>query len=116
MPVHSLRADRNPQELVARASKRSAASGAAARLARMPFDPQASFGKSLFFGDILEDQLFPYPQMDEDSRETVREIVEATGKYMAGIDTARLDRTGEMPAELLQSRRAVSTPAMYLPV
>jgi len=64
----------------------------------MPFDPQASFGKSLFFGDILEDQLFPYPQMDADSRETVREIVTATGKYMAGIDTTRLDRTGEMPA------------------
>ena len=35
----------------------------------MPFDPQASFGKSLFFGDILEDQLFPYPQMDPESRE-----------------------------------------------
>src|SRR5437899_12639746 len=85
------------------------------RLARMPFDPQASFGKSLFFGDILEDQLFPYPQMDGDSRETVREIVEATGKYMAGIDTARLDRRGDMPAELLQSLRDLGLFGLIVP-
>src|SRR5438445_880283 len=71
----------------------------------MPFDPQASFGKSLFFGEILEDQIFPYPEMDGDSRETVREIVDATAKYMSGIDGAKLDRSGEMPADLLQSLR-----------
>ena len=81
----------------------------------MPFDPQASFGKSLFFGDILEDQLFPYPQMDADSRETVREIVTATGKYMAGIDTTRLDRTGEMPADLLQSLRDLGLFGLIVP-
>src|SRR5437016_13651100 len=85
------------------------------RLARMPFDPQASFGKSLFFGDILEDQLFPYPQMDQDSRETVREIVEATRKYMSGIDTARLDRSGEMPADLLQSLRELGLFGLIIP-
>ena len=81
----------------------------------MPFDPQASFGKSLFFGDILEDQLFPYPQMDADVRETVREIVTATGKYMAGIDTTRLDRSGEMPAELLQSLRDLGLFGLIIP-
>src|SRR5437660_3895306 len=81
----------------------------------MPFDPQASFGKSLFFGEILEDQVFPYPEMDRDARETVREIVEATAKYLAGIDTARLDRTGEMPAELLQSLRDLGLFGLIVP-
>jgi acyl-CoA dehydrogenase family protein 9 len=81
----------------------------------MPFDPQASFGKSLFFGDILEDQIFPYPQMDAESRETVHELVAATGKYMAGIDTARLDRAGEMPAELLQSLRDLGLFGLIVP-
>jgi acyl-CoA dehydrogenase family member 9 len=81
----------------------------------MPFDPQASFGKSLFFGDILEDQLFPYPQMDADTRETVHELVAATGKYMAGVDTARLDRAGEMPAELLQSLRDLGLFGLIVP-
>ena len=81
----------------------------------MPFDPQASFGKSLFFGDILEDQLFPYPQMDAESRETVHELVAATGKYMSGIDTTRLDRTAEMPAELLQSLRDLGLFGLIVP-
>src|SRR5205085_6961255 len=82
---------------------------------RMPFDPQASFGKSLFFGEILEDQVFPYPEMDRDARETVREIVEATAKYMSGIDGAKLDRSGEMPAELLQSLRELGLFGLIVP-
>jgi acyl-CoA dehydrogenase family protein 9 len=81
----------------------------------MPFDPQASFGKSLFFGEILEDQIFPYPRMDPDSRETVREIVEATAKYMAGIDGSKLDRAGEMPADLLQSLRDLGLFGLIVP-
>src|SRR5438105_8637440 len=81
----------------------------------MPFDPQASFGKSLFFGEILEDQVFPYPEMDRDARETVREIVEATAKYMCGIDGAKLDRSGEMPAELLQSLRELGLFGLIVP-
>ena len=81
----------------------------------MPFDPQASFGKSLFFGEILEDQVFPYPEMDRDARETVREIVEATAKYMSGIDGAKLDRSGEMPAELLQSLRELGLFGLIVP-
>src|SRR5919204_3097928 len=81
----------------------------------MPFDPQASLGKSLFFGDILEGQIFPYPRMDAESRETVRELVEATSKYMSGIDTARLDRTGEMPADLLQSLRELGLFGLIVP-
>ena len=81
----------------------------------MPFDPQASFGKSLFFGEILEDQIFPYPEMDGDSRETVREIVDATAKYMSGIDGAKLDRSGEMPADLLQSLRELGLFGLIVP-
>src|SRR6266478_5426757 len=42
----------------------------------MPFDPNASFGKSLFFGDILEDQLFPYPEMPRDQAELLQSLKE----------------------------------------
>src|SRR2546426_10851998 len=68
----------------------------------MPFDPGASFGKSLFFGDILEDQLFPYPEMPRDQAELVAPICETIDRYMGGIDTRKLDREGEFPAEMLQ--------------
>src|SRR5438128_9794312 len=81
----------------------------------MPFDPGASFGKSLFFGDILEDQLFPYPEMPRDQAELVAPICETIDRYMAGIDTRRLDREGEFPAELLQSLREMGLFGLIVP-
>src|SRR3984893_9332272 len=81
----------------------------------MPFDPNASFGKSLFFGDILEDQLFPYPEMPRDQAELVQPICETIDKYMAEIDTRKLDRVGEFPPELLQSLKEMGLFGMIVP-
>src|SRR5436305_11481299 len=81
----------------------------------MPFDPGASFGKSLFFGDILEDQLFPYPEMPRDQAELVAPICETIDRYMAGIDTRKLDREGELPAELLSSLKDMGLFGLIVP-
>src|SRR5947209_15357402 len=81
----------------------------------MPFDPNASFGKSLFFGEILEDQLFPYPQMPRDQVELVAPICETIDKYMAGIDSRKLDREGEFPPEVLQSLREIGLFGLIVP-
>ena len=83
----------------------------------MPFDPSASFGKSLFFGDILEDQLFPYPEMPREQAELVEPIVETIDKYMASIDHRGLDRSGEMsPASFSWSRSVVIQAPLRLEV
>ncbi|MCA1827802.1 MAG: acyl-CoA dehydrogenase family protein [Myxococcales bacterium] len=81
----------------------------------MPFDPNASFGKSLFFGEILEDQIFPYPEMPRDQAELVAPICDSIDKYMATIDSRKLDRTGEMPNELLQSLREIGLFGLIVP-
>jgi alkylation response protein AidB-like acyl-CoA dehydrogenase len=81
----------------------------------MPFDPNASFGKSLFFGDILEDQIFPYPEMPRDQTELVAPIVETIDRYMSSIDRRKLDREGEMPAELVQSLREMGLFGVIVP-
>ncbi len=81
----------------------------------MPFDPNASFGKSLFFGDILEDQLFPYPEMPRDQAELVAPICETIDKYMREIDHRKLDRVGEFPKELLQSIREMGLFGLIVP-
>jgi alkylation response protein AidB-like acyl-CoA dehydrogenase len=81
----------------------------------MPFDPNASFGKSLFFGEILEDQLFPYPAMPPDQVELVAPICDAIDKYMASIDPRKLDRAGEMPKELIQSLREMGLFGLIVP-
>src|SRR5882724_7587092 len=81
----------------------------------MPFDPNASFGKSLFFGDILEDQLFPYPEMPRDQAELVAPICETIDKYMREIDHRKLDRMGEFPKELLQSLKEMGLFGLIVP-
>src|SRR5207245_10706366 len=81
----------------------------------MPFDPGASFGKSLFFGDILDDQVFPYPEMPRDQAELVAPICETIDRYMGGIDTRKLDREGEFPAELLQSLKEMGLFGLIVP-
>jgi acyl-CoA dehydrogenase family member 9 len=81
----------------------------------MAFDPQASFGKSLFFGEILEDQLFPYPELDPEQRDTVKEIADAVGKYLSSLDGAKLDRAGEMPKDVLQSMRELGLFGLIVP-
>src|SRR5438094_7954602 len=81
----------------------------------MPFDPDASFGKSLFFGDILEDQLFPYPEMPREQAKLVAPICETIDKYMSTIDSKQLDRTAEMPPELLQSLREIGLFGLIVP-
>src|SRR5438105_9635728 len=81
----------------------------------MPFDQQASFGKSLFFGEILEDQIFPYPEMPRDQAELVAPICDAIDEYMASIETRKLDRIGEFPPELLQSLREMGLFGVIVP-
>lgn len=81
----------------------------------MPFDPQASFGKALFHGEILEDQVFPYPEMDPAQQETVQAICDQTRKALAGVDSKKLDRLGEMPPELLQQLRELGLFGLIVP-
>jgi len=81
----------------------------------MPFDPQASFGKALFFGEILEDQVFPYPEMQAEEKETVRTLVDAVSKYLTTVDGAKLDRLGEMPKDLLQNMRELGLFGLIVP-
>src|SRR5436309_8377642 len=81
----------------------------------MAFDPNASFGKSLFFGEILEDQLFPYPEMPRDQAELVAPICETIDRYMGGIDSRKLDREGEFPPAVLQSLREIGLFGLIVP-
>jgi alkylation response protein AidB-like acyl-CoA dehydrogenase len=81
----------------------------------MPFDPAASFGKSLFFGEILEEQIFPFPEMPPEQAELVAPICDAIDKYMSTIDSRKLDRAGEMPKELLQSLREIGLFGVIVP-
>lgn len=81
----------------------------------MPFDTHASFGKSLFFGEILEDQLFPYPEIPRDTAETVKALLEPVRKYLNTLDPKKLDRAAEQPPELIQTLREMGLFGLIIP-
>lgn len=61
-----------------------------------------SFMKSMFFGEIREDLLFPYPAMKPDSAETVGMVVDSVQKFARDHVKAReWDEAGAMPREIL---------------
>ncbi len=68
-------------------------------------DPQRkSFGKRLFFGDIDEDMVFPYPRMDGREQETTRRLLErfhAFARESPGIDPRSIDDQARIPKEVL---------------
>src|SRR5258705_13995308 len=53
--------------------------------------------------------------MPRDKAELVQPICETIDKYMAEIDTRKLDRTGEFPPELLQSLKEIGLFGVIVP-
>ena len=66
--------------------------------------PQASFMKSLFFGQIREDLVFPYPRLKAEASESVTMILDAVHKFAKDqVHSAEWDEKGEMPREMVSS-------------
>lgn len=63
---------------------------------------QNSFMKSLFFGEIREDLLFPYPRLQKETAETVRMVLDTLDKFAKDqVKSQEWDEKGEMPKEIL---------------
>ncbi len=61
-----------------------------------------SFMKSLFFGEIREDLIFPYPRVSAEVGETVRMILDSVEKFTRDqVKSAEWDEKGEMPREMI---------------
>lgn len=60
-----------------------------------------SFMKSLFFGEIREDILFPFAVPDTATGETVRMILDAVDRFAREQNFAKWDQDGEMPREIV---------------
>jgi acyl-CoA dehydrogenase family protein 9 len=64
--------------------------------------PDNSFMKSLFFGQIREDLIFPYPALPADTGETVGMILDSIERFAKDhVKSAEWDETGEMPREIV---------------
>jgi len=76
-----------------------------------------SFAKNLFFGEILEENLFPYPAMCERDREVLGSMVDAIDDFLADkhADFKQWDREAHQPEEFLQGLRDMGLFGLIIP-
>ena len=76
-----------------------------------------SVAKQLFLGDILEENLFPYPKIRERDREMLGAMTDAIDQFLddKAHDLKRYDREAEQPAEFIQSLRDMGLFGLIIP-
>jgi len=83
----------------------------------MPLDLRGSPAKSFFLGNILEENIFPYPSVKPGEAETLKMIIESLDRFMEGNAEKyrEYDRKGEQPEEYLQSLRELGLFGLIIP-
>ena len=76
-----------------------------------------SVAKSLFVGEILEENLFPYPQIRARDREILGSVVEAIDGFLEGKegDFKQWDREAQQPEEYIQALRDMGLFGLIIP-
>ena len=75
-----------------------------------------SFMKSLFFGQVREDLIFPYPRLNADTVENVNMILDAVRKFGKDqVKSAEWDEKGEMPREMVGMMAEMGLLGMAVP-
>jgi alkylation response protein AidB-like acyl-CoA dehydrogenase len=76
-----------------------------------------SVAKSLFFGEILEENLFPYPKIRERDREILGSVVEAIDGFLEGreADFRKWDVAAHQPEEFIQGLRDMGLFGLIIP-
>src|SRR6202000_103593 len=76
-----------------------------------------SVAKSLAAGHILEDQLFPYPELRQKDQEVLRMMVDAIDQFLGPKreDFKRRDREAAQPAEFIQGLRDLGLFGLIVP-
>jgi alkylation response protein AidB-like acyl-CoA dehydrogenase len=76
-----------------------------------------SLAKNLFFGEILEANLFPYPAIRERDREMLGPMLEAIDNFLTDkhADFKRWDREAHQPEEFIRGLRDMGLFALIIP-
>lgn len=58
---------------------------------------------AMFYGEVHEEEVFPYPHFSENQVEMAKAMVDAVDKFAAtSIDSVKLDKEAKIPTEVLQ--------------
>jgi alkylation response protein AidB-like acyl-CoA dehydrogenase len=80
-------------------------------------DKSLSFMRSLCAGEIEQDVLFPYPEMEADEREILSTVIDSIDSLLGerGEDFRAWDAAGEMPAEFVDELRQFGLFGLIVP-
>jgi len=77
---------------------------------------EQSFTKALFHGVIADDMIYPFPEMNSDERQSTSIILESVRRFFAAnVDSAKIDREGEIPKEVLDGLRSLGLFGLQVP-
>ncbi len=76
-----------------------------------------SVAKQLFLGNILEENLFPYPEINARDKEMLGAMTDAIDQFLAdkGAELKQYDRDAEQPAEFIQALREMGLFGLIIP-
>ena len=78
---------------------------------------EQSAAKSLFSGSILEENLFPYPELRAKDREVLGTIVDSIDEFLNDkqAEFKKWDRAAEQPADFVQGLRDMGLFGLIIP-
>jgi acyl-CoA dehydrogenase family protein 9 len=75
-----------------------------------------SFAKSLFFGDIHEDMVFPYPALDQEKRTRLGATLDAVRRFaQEKIDSKKIDHDASLPKDVVIGLGDLGLMGMQIP-
>lgn len=68
----------------------------------MPDFKDTSFTKSLFFGNIVEEMVFPYPEISKEEKENINLIIDSFKKYCEkNVNSSKIDQEEKVDPKIL---------------
>ena len=85
--------------------------------ASAPLRSDDSVAKQLFLGNILEENLFPYPEINARDKEMLGAMTDAIDEFLAdkAAELKQYDRDAEQPAEFIQALREMGLFGLIIP-
>ncbi len=82
----------------------------------MAKEPKPSFSKALFSGALLDELVFPYPEMDKEEKENFELMRETFKKFAQDkIDPVKIDKEAKIPQEIIDALKELGFFGMIIP-
>ncbi|XP_068763511.1 complex I assembly factor ACAD9, mitochondrial [Struthio camelus] len=102
--------------LLLRAARSALPAAAAARRHLRTAAPRPAFAKELFLGRLRKEEVFPYPEINNEELEEINQLVGPVEKFFnEEVDSKKIDRDAKIPPETLKGLKDLGLFGMQIP-